>query len=471
MKPSTLTNPLSNLSKLAGVLLAIILVLVPFHAFLTIIVSNVTGGYDWLRLWEECLLLLVSPVVLLVIWKDQALWRQLQKGWLLWAIICYVLLTVGLGLVAFQKGQVNSYALLYAWIINLRPMVMFVCCWALGARSPWLHRYWKRLLLWPALLVVSFGLLQATVLPYDYLKHFGYGPATIAAYDTVDEKIDYVRIQSTLRGSNPLGAYLVIVMAALLVLVRRSRSSNRYNAGLLVAFLVAMLVLFNTYSRSAYIGLVIAIVASIILAVRNRQERRWLTISLLVVALVAGGLFAVFRTNDQLENTLFHTNEDSRSSVSSNAQRLSAVGDGFAELITEPFGRGPGTAGPASIHNSQPARIAENYYVQIGQETGWLGLGLFVAIVLMIAKRLWHRRNEPLARILLISLAGISFINLVQHAWTDDTLSLLWWGLAGIAISTIAQPAILKDKNKENEKPYIKSKQSRSGKKASTATL
>jgi hypothetical protein len=48
---------------------------------------------------------------------------------------------------------------------------------------------------------------------------------------------------------------------------------------------------------------------------------------------------------------------------------------------------------------------------------------------------LWYRRSEILARFLLASLAGITFVNLLSHAWADDTLAYLWWGLAGLAIA------------------------------------
>jgi hypothetical protein len=74
--------------------------------------------------------------------------------------------------------------------------------------------------------------------------------------------------------------------------------------------------------------------------------------------------------------------------------------------------------------------IAENYYLQVGQEVGWLGLGLFVVILGTIAWRLWYQKTELLAVLLLASLAGISLVNFLNHAWTDDTLSLLWWGAA-----------------------------------------
>jgi len=44
---------------------------------------------------------------------------------------------------------------------------------------------------------------------------------------------------------------------------------------------------------------------------------------------------------------------------------------------------------------------------------------------------------------LLASLIGLIFVNLVSHAWADDTLAYVWWGLAGIALSQtnyMAQP-------------------------------
>jgi chromate transport protein ChrA len=87
------------------------------------------------------------------------------------------------------------------------------------------------------------------------------------------------------------------------------------------------------------------------------------------------------------------------------------------------------------VHNLRPGRISENYYLQIGQEVGWLGLGLFVAIVIMVGHSLWRLRHELLARTLFVSLIGISVVALVQHVWVDDTLALLWWGFAGTALA------------------------------------
>ena len=437
--------------------LAVILAIVPFHALLTVGLSAVVGHYDLLRVWKELLLVVLTPLAAILVYRTPGLWKQLRSGWLLWAMASYVLLHIVLGGLALAKGEVNTFALGYALIINLRLILVFLLAWIAGAAAVhWLganklHDCWRWLLLWPAVAVISFGLLQAFVLPHDFLSHLGYGQTTIKPFETVDQKLDYVRIQSTLRGANPLGAYLVLVLTAAAVLLRRERRHG--GTGLLALLVAGGLALLLTYSRSAYIGLFLVALVLVALAARSRATRRQLVWGAAIFAVLAAGGLALLRDNDRVQNALFHTDENSASVMSSNEQRASALQTGAGDLAAEPFGRGPGTAGPASAHNDRPGRIAENYYLQIGQETGWLGLGLFVAIVIMVGKSLWRRRRDPLARMLLVSLAGLSFINLVQHAWADDTLAVLWWGLAGVAM---ALPVAVDGKPGQKAKKKVK---------------
>jgi len=445
--------------KIANYAVAAILVLVPFHALLTVWLSQLVGHYDLLRIWKEVLLLLITPLVAYLAWKTPDLWQRIRSSWLMWALACYVVLQVGLGLIALAKHQVNSYALLYAWVVNLRFVLLFAVAFVLAARSSWLHDRWKMLLIWPAVVVIMFGLLQRFVLPHDFLMHLGYNAATIAPYETVDQKLDYVRVQSTLRGANPLGAYLVIALTALMALLLRNKRDRAQIAGITVLS-AGLLVLVATYSRSAYIGVFIAGLAAVALVVHGRQAKRRLAYGLAAIIAVAGLALLTLRTNDRFENVFFHTDEHSQSQMSSNQQRSTAYQAAWDDVLAEPFGRGPGTAGPASQHNDRPERIAENYYLQVVQETGWPGLLVLLVILFMVFKRLWMRRHDVLARVLLASLLGISFINLTSHAWTDDTLALVWWGLAGVA----CVPAII------NTTAATKGKQTGHGKKANTRT-
>jgi len=117
---------------------------------------------------------------------------------------------------------------------------------------------------------------------------------------------------------------------------------------------------------------------------------------------------------------------------------LQALRAGLSDVAHHPIGFGPGTAGPASYYNTgHPTRIAENYFVQIGQETGWLGLVLFILINVGVGMLLYVRRADPLALSLFASLIGLTFINLFSHAWADDTLAYVWWGLAGVALAPL----------------------------------
>lgn len=203
---------------------------------------------------------------------------------------------------------------------------------------------------------------------------------------------------------------------------------------------MTLVVLYFTYSRSAYIGALIAMAFAIWRTLPSKRVRRWIVLAGVAACLVFGAAAFSLRHNPTFENTFFHTSQHSKSKHSSNQNHVTALRAGIHDLLHQPFGLGPGTAGPASVHNNHPARISENYFLQVGQETGWLGLGLFIAIVAIIGKQLWDRRMEQDALVItmLASLVGLIVVNLLLPAWTDDTLAYVWWGLTGIAYATTA---------------------------------
>jgi O-antigen ligase len=404
------------------------MVLLPFHAFFTVWVASNTGHFDFVRVWKELILIALTPLVLYLVLKNKAVFKSLCDSWIVRAIAIYTLLNIGMGLWAYSTDRVNSHALMYGLIVNLRFLFFFLACAVVAYSDNFLKKYWKKILLVPGLVVILLGLCQQFLLPHDFLRHFGYSKDTIAAYQTVDSNLDYRRVQSTLRGANPLGAYLVLILPAIvLALSRRPKLRVLGLAGGLV-------VTFYTYSRSAWIGLILSFLTLVSLIKNNFWNRqRLLTAGSITVVAVGVGLYFV-QHNKTTQDTLLHTSDTSSSPISSNEARLQSLKSGLDDVMSEPFGEGTGTAGPASIRNTKP-RIAENYYLQIGQEIGVLGMLLFIVINCLVGYRLWVNKNEVLAKILLASLVGISFINLLSHAWTDDTLSYLWWGLAGIMLS------------------------------------
>ncbi|OVE78964.1 hypothetical protein BVY00_01530 [bacterium G20] len=424
------SNTDSKLAEKLSWLIGGILVLLPLHALFTTWAGSNFGHLDLWRVWKEFLLLLMVPAAVWLIWRTPQLKKWLFQSWIFRLFALYVLLHLILGVWAYVHHGVNKTALIYALIINLRFLGFFILCAIVGAHSTFLQRHWQKILLVPAGVVVVFGLLQKFILPYDFLRHFGYGKNTVPAYHAVDSNLTYRRIQSTLRGPNPLGAYLVLLIPAFLISLKRAWVR-------VLAFACALVVLFFSYSRSAEIGVAMALGLLAWWGIGKKiSSRRIMALLVAVVVLVAGVLYAS-RNSQPVQDTLFHTSNSSAAPKSSNAVRLQSMKNSASDVVHQPLGRGPGTAGPASLRNNHTPRIAENYYLQIAQEVGVVGAALFVAINVLVAKELWARRNNQLAKVLLASLVGITFVNLLSHAWTDDTLSYLWWGLAGVALAPL----------------------------------
>jgi O-antigen ligase len=424
----------TRLSNVVGILAAFIIVLLPFHEFLTTWAGSNFGHLDAWRIWKEVLILLISPLVIYIVFKTPRLRKWFRDDWIIRLIFVYVILSIILGIWSYETGRVNKAALADGLITNLRFPVFFIITAVAAYKSKFLKKNWQSLLLIPAAIVVVIGLAQL-FLPIDFLRHFGYGPKTIPAYETVDQKLQYHRLQSTLRGANPFGAYLILIISACFINLKKRKWSK---LALATASIIALLF---TYSRSAYLGTIASLATLFYLIKLNKKWRKQFVVVCGGLVVVLALLVIALRYNSVAQNLLFHTSNTSKSQTSSNAQRASALKTGLKDVAHEPLGEGPGTAGPASVHNNHPARIAENYYIQIAQETGWLGLIIFILINVLVGIRLYQQQKDMLASLLLASLIGISIVNLISHAWADDTLSLLWWGMAGIMLT----PAIIKN--------------------------
>ncbi|MGB4759551.1 MAG: O-antigen ligase family protein [Candidatus Saccharimonadales bacterium] len=418
-------------SKFFSYVIAFVLVVVSFHAFLTVWLASQAGSYVMLRLWKEFMLLaLVVPVFYIAAQRPDIM-RQFAKNRMMQLIAAYVALQVIGGLLAYFMGNVSPRALGYGWIVNLRFLLFFLLCAFVAHRTDWLRLHWRTIILLPSILVIVFGILQYFVLPPDVLRHFGYGPDTIPVQSLVDQKEEFLRVQSFQRGANPLGGYLLVILTSLVVLIATRNHIRLWRTVLLAAGSLCLLL---TFSRSAWLGMIAAGIAAVLLCTKTTYQRR-------MVATVLGGLLVVsvvsliaLRNVDMFQNAVFHTDENSTSSESSNTAHATAKTEGLKDVITNPLGDGPGTAGPASVYNREaPPRIAENYFLQIGQEVGWLGLAIFILILVGLARGWWREHNATLNRVMLASLLGMVVINMLWHAWTDDTIAYIWWGLAGIA--------------------------------------
>jgi len=420
--------------------LVAIIVVAPFYAPLSVWAASNLQHLDFWKIWKEFALTLLGLVMLTFLVTHHKFVRRILHNPLIILTLAYMLLILAYGAYDLLTRRVGSEAVVYGLIVDLRPVAIFgvaFLTFAIATRQKLAGFPWRKLVLVPAAVVIIFGLLQMFALPKDVLTHIGYGDDTIKPYQTIDNQPDIVRVQSFLRGANPLGAYLIFITILLVVLLISDKRRRSWWGTFLAASVVLMV---GTYSRSAQLGLLLSLL-SLALIYKHRFVRHHLIIAAVIAsAVLAVGVAAVAKNNYLAENFIFHSSDSSRSALSSNSERLAAITRGAGDLIDDPLGTGVGSAGPASARNDiGEVRIAENYFIQIGQEVGIIGMLLFIAINIMVGFELWKQRNHQLAKVLLASLVGLTFVNLLSHAWTDDTMAYIWWTLAGFALApTIA---------------------------------
>ena len=215
-------------TNLVAILLAsscLVIALLPFHALMTVWAASNFGHYTLFRLWKEFIVLVVGLAVLGLIVSDKDMLKRITKNKLAWAVAAYVILDLILALVSYLRHDVSGKAVAYGLLDDIRFLAFFVITWVIAINTPRFALRWYPLIVYPAAIVIIFGLLQMFVLPANILVHFGYGAKTILPYETINHNAHYVRILSTLRGANPLGTYLILPVSALGVVLLRKRRS------------------------------------------------------------------------------------------------------------------------------------------------------------------------------------------------------------------------------------------------------
>jgi hypothetical protein len=421
----------TTLEKIYAVILVVIFGGIVLHAPLSIGLGTIFPGYELLiKSWKEILMLIAGIFAVIIVSRRQ-LWKKLASDLVFLLIVAYAALHLLLAAV-FYKGAAQTAAGL---VIDLRYVLFFGLVYILVRIVPESRRLLLRIGTIGAFVVIGFAVLQL-FLPADILKYLGYGKDTIEPYLTVDKNHEYIRVNSTLRGPNPLGAYVGIVLGAFAAAWVRGRIAfNTRKDKMLVGLFAAccLIALWISYSRSALAAAVIIIgIVVAVAAAKYLTRRTWAIIGIVILAL-AGTLFAV-RDSTFISNVLLHENPNGGSAVSSNDGHVDSLEQSTKTALALPFGAGIGSTGSASLQGDTPL-IIENQYLFVAHETGWIGFGIFIALFVTILTRLWKSKKDWLALGVFASGIGLGLIGLLQPVWVDDTVSIIWWGLAAIALA------------------------------------
>jgi hypothetical protein len=433
-------NSLNMLEKVYVSILLVIFGGIVLHAPISVGLGTLFPDYSLLiKSWKEILMVIAGLIVLALLYRKKRF--KLLRDPLIVVIGLYGLLHVLLALFLFDYLNINQ--ILAGLAIDLRYILFFSLVYLAIKLYPKYYKLFIKVGIVGALVVLVFAMLQVFVLPIDVLKYIGYGKNTIVPYLTVDQNYDFIRINSTLRGPNPLGAYAVIVLALVLSgLTRRGIDKSKITAYLTALLLAGGLVaLWFSYSRSALGGFVIAMVLVFALTNMRKSPTKMLAIGGVILIAISGILF-IARDTSFVSNVLLHESPTGGSAISSNEEHAFSIKSGIEALLYQPIGDGIGSAGSASLYGSDPL-IIENQYLFVAHETGWFGIILFFSIFMAVIIKLWDYRKNWLAVGVFASGIGLAAIGLLLPVWVDDTVSIVWWGLAGVVLGYGAKNKII----------------------------
>lgn len=433
-KTNTTWRELGLLDSLFVGILLVIFGGIVLHAPISVGFGSLWPEYALLiKAWKEILLGFALVLALIIVTRRKA-WAQFNSP-LFWLIGAFAALNLAL-IPLFYTGFEATVSGLF---INLRYLLFFVLVFTAIRLYPQLYRTFLKVFIGGAMVVMGFAVLQLTVLPHDVLKYIGYGDVTIQPYLTVDQNIEYIRINSTLRGPNPLGAYAVAVLTMVLAFwlggTKKATKLQLWTvAGLGIA---SALALWASYSRSAALALIIA-AAIVLMVLFGRRIHKAAWVALAVVALAICGSVLVFKDTPFISQVILHEDPNEGNNVNSNDGHIESLIHGTERMLQQPLGGGIGSTGSASLLGDSPL-IIENQYLFIAHETGWLGLVLFVIIFYLILKQLWQKRRHWYELGVFASGLGLAFIGLLLPVWADETVALIWWGLAAIALGAYSE--------------------------------
>jgi hypothetical protein len=192
-----------------------------------------------------------------------------------------------------------------------------------------------------------------------------------------------------------------------------------------------VVVIVGTYSRGDWIAATVALAITLLVLIPSHLRRpAALTFAAALVAAVA--LLPLAISNNTLQYYILHSSVENHDDAhTSDADHALSLRNGLSALAAQPLGHGLGSAGPATFHAGS-TNIIENYFLQVGYETGVLGVILFggIIIALLIALATLSP-TYPLATATAAALIGVSLVGLVLPSWADSTTALTVFTAAG----------------------------------------
>lgn len=359
--------------KIAVIFIYFILIYLPFSELLLHFLESKTslsvGMIFWIiHFYEPILLLVIIFYLIKLLIKKE--FRSFFRGNLF--ISVFIALAIILSLVRSSELARSLEGLRFL----LLPLGVYFLARLSDYKNP---KTLIKIYLIIAIFLAAIGVFEFFFLTPGYwagylgISGFGYGENSLVATS---------QATSLLAGPNQLASYLILAFFYLMHRFFISQKLIILQYENLFLVLVALCIGL-TYSRSALLGLAVALIFMFIYFGRQLREKIAQSVLFLAVAISSAVMFAMYN-GEFLHDILLHG--------SSFSQHLNALKDAISKITSSGilsllFGHGVGSAGPAALKLG--GTISENYYLQIVFETGVLGLIVFLAFIANIVKKLF----------------------------------------------------------------------------------
>lgn len=333
---------------------------------------------------------------------------------------------------ALLWGCINSFAVIHSVkqvAVHLSFILFyFVVINTIRTKEQWLSMV--KLFLCVAFLVGAYGVFQ---------NFAGVNSTESWVDETMFEDIK-VRVYSFFDNPNVLGEFLVLTIPMVIaVLWNKNKSEHKVVFG--VFFLCMAACMIFTWSRGAWLGLVLAC-AILLLS----MDKRWvffgvLAICVLPALLVATGNTAILQRLFSIGNT----------ADTSTAYRVS-IWSASLDIIRDFWVSGIGI-GSEAFKNVYPmyaksgadfALHAHNLYLQIWVECGILGFASLLATLIRFIKQTFSfsvmavKKDNDIAKFLIAigaGLIGFLFQGLTDYVWYNYKILMLFWIILAFGVS------------------------------------
>ncbi len=365
-----------------------VLLLIPFHPMVIAHILPARLGIRSLALamWKEYLLLITLCCGAVIVMAEKRLPSLTTLDWSILLFVSYCLLSI-----PFAPSPL-------AGIYGLRNYSEGFVALVLAARFLRLdeQEIWKlaRWLMAVAVVIAVWAVFQSTYLGPSFLLANGYGKDGQLDISLFAFGFAFQRAIGTFGSPNVFGLYLVIVILVGSAVGRGAHGLVWTGA---VAILSAALV--ATYSRSATIGLVVAVLMSRLMSPPQRPRQRKPGLrrlgALAVTAVVAAALAAsVSGYVSGLPQHLYRTLTLQDTSVVGHIQSWV---DALQLVREHPFGVGIGQTGPRSAVYTGRLWNAESSYLIVAWDVGVIGALAYCAVWLLTLTALWSAHRASLA--------------------------------------------------------------------------